>query len=122
MAGASWISDKSRIATKIKSASGSCDHKKKWKSNSTKSCPNCNYVTDNSDAVQEGPSLPIGVKFVPTGQDIIWHLLTKVVFGDLKPHPFIDEFIPTVENAGGIYYAHPKNQPGVGKYSSCFKS
>ncbi|KAM7262055.1 hypothetical protein ACFE04_021132 [Oxalis oulophora] len=78
-----------------------------------KACPNCNYVIDNSDAVQEGTSLPIGVKFDPTDQDIIWHLLTKVGFGDLKPHLFIDKFIPTVENAGGICFVHPQNLPGV---------
>ncbi|KAM7261792.1 hypothetical protein ACFE04_020869 [Oxalis oulophora] len=64
-------------------------------------------------AFQEGPSLSIGVKFDPTDQDIIWHFLTKVGFGNLKPHPFIDKFIPTVENAGGICYAHPQNLPVV---------
>ncbi|KAM7276575.1 hypothetical protein ACFE04_018441 [Oxalis oulophora] len=75
--------------------------------NSTKLCPNCCYVIDNSDR----PSLPIGVKFDPTDKEIIWHFLMKVGFGDLKQHPFIDEFIPTVKNASGICYAHPQDLP-----------
>lgn len=42
--------DKSRIATKIKSASGALDPEKvKWKSNPTRACPNCQHVIDNSD-------------------------------------------------------------------------
>ncbi|KAM7252548.1 hypothetical protein ACFE04_024431 [Oxalis oulophora] len=77
--------------------------------NSTKLCPNCCYIIDNSD----GPSLPIGVKFDPTDKEIIWHFLTKVGFGDLKQHPFIDEFIPTVKNASGICYAHPQDLADV---------
>uniref|UniRef100_A0A2N9F7E7 NAC domain-containing protein n=1 Tax=Fagus sylvatica TaxID=28930 RepID=A0A2N9F7E7_FAGSY len=62
---------------------------------------------------QEWPGLPRGVKFDPSDQEIIWHLLAKVGEGDLKPHPFIDEFIPTVEKDDGICYAHPQNLPGV---------
>ncbi|KAM7271515.1 hypothetical protein ACFE04_030729 [Oxalis oulophora] len=102
MAGTSWILDKNRIATKIKSASGSRDLQQKWKSNPTKSCPKCQYVIDNSDVTQEWPGLPRGVKFDPSDQEIIWHLLTKVGVENSKPHPFIDEFIPTVENEEGI--------------------
>ncbi len=52
------------------------------------------------------------MKFDPSDQEIIWHLLAKVGEGDLKPHPFIDEFIPTVEKDDGICYAHPQNLPG----------
>lgn len=52
------------------------------------------------------------MKFDPSDHEIIWHLLAKVGEGDLKPHPFIDEFIQTVEKDDGICYAHPQNLPG----------
>nr|ACU20403.1 unknown [Glycine max] len=98
MAGTSWLVDKSRIATKIKCASGACDHGKViWKSNPTKACPNCQHAIDNGDVAQEWPGLPKGVKFDPSDQEIIWHLLAKVGVGDSKSHPFIDEFITTLE-------------------------
>ncbi|KAK7407586.1 hypothetical protein VNO78_09539 [Psophocarpus tetragonolobus] len=112
MAGPSWLVDKSRIATKIKSASGACDPEKViWKSNPTKPCPNCQHAIDNSDVAQEWPGLPKGVKFDPSDQEIIWHLLAKVGVGDSKPHPFIDEFITNLDD--GICYTHPQNLPGV---------
>ncbi|XP_047341299.1 SUPPRESSOR OF GAMMA RESPONSE 1 [Impatiens glandulifera] len=112
--GPSWLVDSNRIATKIKSASGSsCNEGVDWNSNPTKACPNCEHVIDNSDVTQEWPGLPRGVKFDPSDQEIIWHLLAKVSVGNLKPHPFIDEFIPTVNKENGICYTHPKNLPGV---------
>ncbi|KAI8539217.1 hypothetical protein RHMOL_Rhmol09G0164300 [Rhododendron molle] len=50
MARPSWLVDSNRFATKIKSASGSCDPESvNWKSNPTRACPNCQYVIDNSD-------------------------------------------------------------------------
>ncbi|KAK7306963.1 hypothetical protein VNO77_39617 [Canavalia gladiata] len=114
MAGPSWLVDKSRIATKIKSASGACDPEKvTWKSNPTKACPNCQHAIDNSDVAQEWPGLPKGVKFDPSDQEIIWHLLAKVGAGNSKSHPFIDEFITTLEVVDGICYTHPQNLPGV---------
>ncbi|GAV59681.1 NAM domain-containing protein [Cephalotus follicularis] len=114
MAGPSWLVDKNRIATKIRSASGLCNPEEvKWKSNPTKACPNCQHVIDNSDVAQEWPGLPRGVKFDPSDQEIIWHLISKVGVGSLKTHPFIDEFIPTVEQDDGICYTHPQNLPGV---------
>ncbi|GMI99941.1 Arabidopsis NAC domain containing protein 8, SUPPRESSOR OF GAMMA RADIATION 1 [Hibiscus trionum] len=110
MAG-TWLVDGNRIATKIRSAS---DPKRAtWKSNPTRSCPNCLHVIDNSDVNQEWPGLPRGVKFDPSDQEIIWHLLTKVGVEDSKPHPFINEFIPTIENDDGICYTHPQKLPGV---------
>ncbi|KAF5751947.1 NAC domain-containing protein 8 isoform X1 [Tripterygium wilfordii] len=113
MAG-SWLVDGNRFATKIKSASGKCDHEGvNWKSNPSRACPNCQHVIDNSDVTQEWPGLPRGVKFDPSDQEIIWHLLAKVEVENLKPHPFIDEFIPTVLSDDGICYAHPQNLPGV---------
>jgi len=61
---------------------------------------------------QEWPGLPRGVKFDPTDQEIIQHLLAKAEIGDEKPHPFINEFIPTVDEEDGICYTHPQNLPG----------
>lgn len=114
MAGPSWLVDKSRIATKIKSASGGCDPEQiAWKSNPSKTCPNCQHAIDNNDVAHEWPGLPKGVKFDPSDQEIIWHLLAKVGSGNSRPHPFIDEFIATLEVDDGICYTHPQNLPGV---------
>ncbi|CAL8994889.1 unnamed protein product [Prunus brigantina] len=114
MAGPSWLVDKNRIATKIKSASGTCDPERiKWQSNPTRACPNCQYTIDNSDVAQEWPGLPKGVKFDPTDQEIIWHLIAKSGAEDLKPHPFIDEFIITVDDDEGICCSHPHKLPSV---------
>lgn len=52
------------------------------------------------------------MKFDPSDQEIIWHLLAKADLEGLNPHPFIDEFIPTVDQDGGICYTHPQNLPG----------
>ncbi|XP_044494844.1 SUPPRESSOR OF GAMMA RESPONSE 1-like [Mangifera indica] len=114
MAGPSWLVDGNRIATKIKSASGTCDLERvTWKSNPSKACPNCHFVIDNTDVAKEWPGLPRGVKFDPSDQEIIWHLLAKVGVEGFKSHPFIDEFIPTLEQDDGICYTHPQNLPGV---------
>ncbi|KAG8639070.1 hypothetical protein MANES_14G097400v8 [Manihot esculenta] len=107
----SWIVDGHRFATKIKSASN--PERVIWESNPSKACPKCQHVIDNSDATQKWPGLPRGVKFDPTDQEIIWHLLAKVGGEGLKPHPFVDEFIPTVNKDDGICYAHPQNLPSV---------
>ncbi|XP_024994307.1 SUPPRESSOR OF GAMMA RESPONSE 1 isoform X2 [Cynara cardunculus var. scolymus] len=114
MAGPSWLVDSNRIATKIRSASGTCDPQNiNWKSNPTKSCPNCHHIVDNSDVNQAWPGLPQGVKFDPLDQEIIWHLLAKSGVSGFPPHPFIDEFIPTVYEDDGICYTHPQKLPGV---------
>uniref|UniRef100_A0A803QQ97 NAC domain-containing protein n=1 Tax=Cannabis sativa TaxID=3483 RepID=A0A803QQ97_CANSA len=119
MAGPSWLVDSNRIATKIKSASSNHDLEiTKWKSNPTRACPNCQYVIDNTEVAQEWPGLPRGVKFDPSDQEIIWHLLAKVGEDNLKPHPFITEFIPTVDKEDGICYVHPQKLPGVKKDGS----
>ncbi|KAK6242853.1 hypothetical protein SCA6_008242 [Theobroma cacao] len=110
MAG-TWLVDGNRIATKIRSASN--PERVAWKSNPTRSCPSCHHTIDNSDVTQAWPGLPRGVKFDPSDQEIIWHLLTKVGVEDSKPHPFINEFIPTIENDDGICYTHPQKLPGV---------
>ncbi|KAL5224234.1 hypothetical protein ABZP36_010873 [Zizania latifolia] len=114
MTGTSWLIDSQRIASKIKNASGSLDASKhKWVSNPTKACPRCSHIIDNSDVVNQWPGLPRGVKFDPTDQELLWHLLAKHGKVGAKPHPFIDEFIPTVEEDDGICYTHPQKLPGV---------
>ncbi|KAG9458237.1 hypothetical protein H6P81_002745 [Aristolochia fimbriata] len=114
MSGPSWLVDSRRIASKIRSASETGNPQAiKWKSNPTRPCPNCNHTIDNSDVAQEWPGLPRGVKFDPSDQELIWHLLAKVGSDGLKPHPFIDEFIPTLDNNDGICYDHPQNLPSV---------
>ncbi|KAI3729526.1 hypothetical protein L6452_18186 [Arctium lappa] len=114
MAGPSWLVDSNRIATKIRSASGACDPQHiNWKSNPTKACPKCHHIVDNSDVNQAWPGLPRGVKFDPLDQEIIWHLLAKSGVSGFPPHPFIDEFIPTVYEDDGICYTHPQKLPGV---------
>ncbi|KAL9225786.1 hypothetical protein vseg_001673 [Gypsophila vaccaria] len=114
MAGPAWLFDGNRFATKIKCASATSDSENiKWKSNPCRSCPSCHHIIDNSDVIQEWPGLPRGVKFDPTDQEIIQHLLAQSGKGDEKPHPFISEFIPTVDEEDGICYTHPCNLPGV---------
>ncbi|CAN6198035.1 unnamed protein product [Urochloa humidicola] len=114
MTGTTWIIDGSRFATKIKSASGSSDPSKhKWMGNPSKECPKCSHVIDNSDVVHQWPGLPQGVKFDPSDQELLRHLMAKHGISGAKPHPFIDEFIPTVEEEDGICYTHPQKLPGV---------
>lgn len=60
----------------------------------------------------EWPGLPAGVKFDPSDVELLEHLAAKRAVGDLEPHMFIDEFIPTLEGYEGICYTHPENLPG----------
>ncbi|KAK2971529.1 hypothetical protein RJ640_017898 [Escallonia rubra] len=73
----------------------------------------CHGFSEEEQVTQEWPGLPRGVKFDPSDQEIIWHLLGKAGVGNLKPDPFIEEFIPTVDKDDGICYTHPQNLPGV---------
>jgi hypothetical protein len=52
------------------------------------------------------------VKFDPTDQELIEHLEAKVEAKDMRSHPLIDEFIPTIEGEDGICYTHPEKLPG----------
>lgn len=114
MTGPAWLIDSKRIASKIKHAAKSvAPNEVKWISNPTKACPRCNYIIDNSDVVQEWPGLPQGVKFDPSDPELLGHLLAKVGRGNVRVHPFINEFIPTVEEDDGICYTHPQKLPGV---------
>ncbi|WJX20255.1 hypothetical protein P8452_09830 [Trifolium repens] len=117
MAGVSWLVDKKTIATRIKYASTETAEVH-FESNPCISCPNCQHVIDNNNLKQQFPGLPRGVKFDPSDQDIMSHLLAKVGVGDSEPHPFIDEFITTIEEDGGICYTHPQHLPGVSQDGS----
>lgn len=59
------------------------------------------------------PGLPAGVKFDPSDLELLEHLEQKIGLGGSKPHTFIDEFIPTIDNDEGICYSHPENLPGM---------
>ncbi|CAL5054535.1 unnamed protein product [Urochloa decumbens] len=110
----SWLIDCKRMASKIKNASGPTQHTTHtWNSNPTKECPKCNHILDNSDIVDEWPGLPKGVKFDPSDQELLWHLLAKIGKEGVKPHPFINEFIPTIDSKEGLFYIHPQKLPGV---------
>ncbi|KAK8943734.1 NAC domain-containing protein 8 [Platanthera guangdongensis] len=112
--GPSWLVDSKRIAKKIKSASERADPRNiKWIGNPSRACPKCNHIIDNSEVVQEWPGLPHGVKFDPSDQELLWHLIAKTGKVGVDPHPFINEFIPTVEEVDGICYTHPQKLPGV---------
>ncbi|WOL09133.1 NAC domain-containing protein [Canna indica] len=77
---------------------------------SSKQCPCCGHKLDQKP---DWVGLPAGVKFDPTDQELIEHLEAKVKEEDLRSHPLIDEFIPTIEGEDGICYTHPEKLPGV---------
>ncbi|GKA98888.1 NAC domain-containing protein 75 isoform X1 [Tanacetum coccineum] len=76
----------------------------------SKQCPGCGHELE---AKTDWVGLPAGVKFDPTDQELIEHLEAKVEDKNLKSHPLIDEFIPTIEGEDGICYTHPEKLPGV---------
>ncbi|KAK6944886.1 NAC domain [Dillenia turbinata] len=76
----------------------------------SKQCPGCGHKLEGKP---DWFGLPAGVKFDPTDQELIEHLEAKVEAKDLKSHPLIDEFIPTIEGEDGICYTHPEKLPGV---------
>lgn len=45
--------------------------------------------------------------------ELLDHLAAKLGVGKSKPHLLIDEFIPTLEEEGGICSTHPENLPGM---------
>ncbi|KAL0677562.1 hypothetical protein Bca4012_005543 [Brassica carinata] len=104
----SWLVDSNRIATKIKIASGQNDpHQVVWNSNPTRHCPNCHTsLTTVTYGSYDWPGLPGGVKFDPSDPEIICHLLAKSVLLGFISHPFIIEFIPTVNQDDGICVKH----------------
>ncbi|CAH2077608.1 unnamed protein product [Thlaspi arvense] len=76
----------------------------------SKKCPSCGHKLEGKP---DWVGLPAGVKFDPTDQELIEHLEAKVLVKDIKSHPLIDEFIPTIEGEDGICYTHPEKLPGV---------
>ncbi|KAJ0861138.1 putative transcription factor NAM family [Helianthus annuus] len=76
----------------------------------SKHCPGCGHRLEGKP---DWVGLPAGVKFDPTDQELIEHLEAKVEAKNLKSHPLIDEFIPTIEGEDGICYTHPEKLPGV---------
>ncbi|EOY30591.1 NAC domain containing protein 75 isoform 1 [Theobroma cacao] len=76
----------------------------------SKQCPGCGHKLEGKP---DWLGLPAGVKFDPTDQELIEHLEAKVEAKDMKSHPLIDEFIPTIEGEDGICYTHPEKLPGV---------
>ncbi|CAH1429003.1 unnamed protein product [Lactuca virosa] len=76
----------------------------------SKHCPGCGHRLEGKP---NWVGLPAGVKFDPTDQELIEHLEAKVEAKNLKSHPLIDEFIPTIEGEDGICYTHPEKLPGV---------
>ncbi|KAJ3702952.1 hypothetical protein LUZ61_006657 [Rhynchospora tenuis] len=61
------------------------------------------------------PGLPRGTKFDPTDGDLLWHLIAKLGGGttNASPHPFIHEFIKSLEEEDSFHHTHPQNLPGV---------
>ncbi|KAL8223348.1 hypothetical protein R6Q57_018823 [Mikania cordata] len=78
----------------------------------SKHCPGCGHRLQGKP---DWVGLPAGVKFDPTDQELMEHLEAKVEMKNLKSHPLIDEFIPTIEGEDGICYTHPEKLPGVTK-------
>ncbi|KAD6454967.1 hypothetical protein E3N88_09673 [Mikania micrantha] len=76
----------------------------------SKQCPGCGHKLDGKP---DWVGLPAGVKFDPNDQELIEHLEAQVEDKNLKSHPLIDEFIPTIEGEDGICYTHPEKLPGV---------
>ncbi|KAK4782847.1 hypothetical protein SAY86_007221 [Trapa natans] len=78
----------------------------------SKLCPSCGHKLEGKP---DWLGLPAGVKFDPTDQELIEHLEAKVeeAKDNMKSHPLIDEFIPTIEGEDGICYTHPEKLPGV---------
>ncbi|MCL7028982.1 hypothetical protein MKW94_008997 [Papaver nudicaule] len=110
----SWLIDGKAIATKVKNASHFSSSQIK-DCGASRECPNCLHRIDNSDVAVEWPGFPAGVKFDPTDSELLEHLTAKLSLGSLKPHTFIEEFIPTLQSDEGICYTHPKNLPGAKK-------
>ncbi|XP_062105655.1 SUPPRESSOR OF GAMMA RESPONSE 1 [Humulus lupulus] len=112
----SWLINSRGIAKKVKNASRSSAYQIR-DCGANRECPNCHHDIDNSDVSSEWPGLPAGVKFEPSDEELLYHLSGKCGVGNIIPHVFIDEFIPTLEGEG-IYCDHPENLPGAKKDGS----
>ncbi|XP_057791704.1 SUPPRESSOR OF GAMMA RESPONSE 1-like isoform X1 [Salvia miltiorrhiza] len=113
----SWLIDSRGLAKKVINAGlpAACQIKD---CGANRRCPNCHHLIDNSDVSHEWPGLPAGVKFDPSDVELLNHLAAKRGVGTSEPHLFIDEFIPTLKDEGGICCNHPENLPGAKKDGS----
>ncbi|KAI5079993.1 hypothetical protein GOP47_0005472 [Adiantum capillus-veneris] len=103
-----WPCDGSKIAKKVKNPNyGVRGHDGQAEN---LDCPACGYSFSNDN---EWPGLPAGVKFDPSDEELLAHLAAKVDPDAAKAHPFINEFIPTLNGEDGICYTHPENISGV---------
>ncbi|KAF0912555.1 hypothetical protein E2562_015251 [Oryza meyeriana var. granulata] len=64
-------------------------------------------------AQQDWPGLPRGVEFNPTDCDLLWHLAAEVGNGQAHRHPFINEFIKSVDETIRFGCTHPQDIPGI---------
>ena len=62
--------------------------------------------------LQEWTNLPPGVKFDPTDAELLDHLAAKCRVGNQRSNMYLDKFIITLQEEGGICYTHPENLPG----------
>lgn len=115
----SWLITGRGVAKKIRNTTH-CSNRQisELGAEARRECPNCKHLIDNSDVAIQWPGLPAGVKFDPSDLELLEHLEEKNGLGGSKPHMFIDEFIPTIENDEGICYSHPENLPGMKKDGS----
>lgn len=58
-------------------------------------------------------SLPAGVRFDPSDEELLEHLASKIGRSSEKPHALLDQFIRTLEEEDGICRTHPENLPGA---------
>ncbi|KAI3503490.1 hypothetical protein L1887_31933 [Cichorium endivia] len=110
----SWLFDGRTIARCVKTTGLSSVHQIK-DSGTNWECPRCGFRNDDNNESNEWPGLPIGVKFDPSDVELLEHLAAKCGVGNEKPHPYIDEFIPSLDGEEGICFEHPENLPGSRK-------
>ncbi|KAJ0974924.1 hypothetical protein J5N97_016889 [Dioscorea zingiberensis] len=68
-----------------------------------------------NEVLEKWPGLPRGVKFDPSDEDLVWHLLAKAGKGKDMPHPFINMFVNSLDDETAIGYNHPESVLGVKK-------
>ncbi|ONK75310.1 uncharacterized protein A4U43_C03F15520 [Asparagus officinalis] len=64
------------------------------------------------------PGLPRGVRFDPSDEELMWHLLAETGEGEAEPHPFIGEFIISLNEDNQTFYSSPHKLPGIKKDGS----
>ncbi|KAF3332441.1 NAC domain-containing protein 8 [Carex littledalei] len=72
-------------------------------------------ASSTKSGASKWPGLPRGTKFDPTDGDLLWHLIAKIgnVMENASPHPFIHDFIKSLEEGDELNHTHPQNLPGV---------